>query len=87
MTFDTAALRADFPALQNHTYLNTAGLGLTPQPVTEEIQRVFGEWGAHGATTPSFRQETAPLVAAARERAARLFCADPEERAFTGRVA
>lgn len=81
------SVRADFPALQNHTYLNTAGIGLTPQPVTEEIQRLFGEWGAHGATTPSFRRATQPLAAEARERAAQLFGATPEELAFTGRVA
>ena len=80
-------LRTDFPALQNHIYLNTAGIGITPQPVTQEIQRLFGEWSAHGATTPVFRQETQPLVASARERAAKLFGADPEEIAFTGRVA
>lgn len=80
-------VRTDFPALQNHTYLNTAGIGITPQPVTEDIQRVFGEWSAHGATTPAFRQWTQPLVEGARKRAATLFGAEPEELAFTGRVA
>jgi len=84
---DLETIRADFPALENHTYLNTAGIGLTPQPVTETIQWAFGEWSAHGATTPAFRQETEPLVAAARERAAKLFGARTEELAFTGRVA
>ncbi len=84
---DITNTRADFPALENHTYLNTAGIGLTPQPVTAEIQRLFGAWGAQGATTPTFRQELQPLAATARERAAKLFGADADELAFTGRVA
>jgi len=84
---DWQALRADFPALGNHTYLNTAGIGLTPQPVTAEIQRFFGAWSAQGATTPTFREEVGRLEGEARQRAARLFRALPEELAFTGRVA
>ena len=84
---DRQRVRADFPALKNHTYLNTAGIGVTPWPVTAEIQRLFGEWSAHGATTPIFREEVLALEAAARERAAGLFGAAPEEIAFTGRVA
>jgi selenocysteine lyase/cysteine desulfurase len=80
-------VRADFPAANRHVYLNTAGIGITPAPVTAEIQRLFGDWGAQGATTPSFRQEVGALAAAARERAARLFHASPRELAFTGRVA
>ncbi|MBN1399998.1 MAG: aminotransferase class V-fold PLP-dependent enzyme [Anaerolineae bacterium] len=84
---DWEKLRADFPAANRHVYLNTAGIGITPAPVTAEIQRLFGEWSAQGATTPSFRQEAGALAAAARERAARLFHASPRELAFTGRVA
>jgi selenocysteine lyase/cysteine desulfurase len=84
---DIANKRADFPALGNHIYLNTAGIGLTPQPVTEEVQRLFGEWSAQGATTPTFREEIQRLVGAAHSRAARLFAADVDELAFTGRVA
>jgi selenocysteine lyase/cysteine desulfurase len=80
-------VRADFPALENHTYLNTAGIGLTPQPVTAEIQHLFGAWCAHGATTPTFRQEVSLLEATARDRAGRLFGASHDELAFTGRVA
>ncbi len=81
------SIRQDFPALSHYAYLNTAGIGLTPQPVTAEIQRLFGEWSARGATTPTFRDELRQLAAAARERAADVFAADPDELAFTGRVA
>lgn len=87
MEMDFGRVRQHFPALRNHTYLNTAGIGVTPQPVTEEIQRLFGQWSTHGATTPVFRKETEALVVATRERAARLFGAKVEELAFTGRVA
>ena len=84
---DWQRIRADFPALQNHVYLNTAGIGITPQPVTAEMQRLLGAWSAHGATTPTFREDVAPLESATRARAARLFGAKVEELAFTGRVA
>lgn len=84
---DWAGIRQDFSALRNHIYLNTAGIGITPRPVTAEMQRLFGEWSAQGATTPTFREEVARLQTAARQRAARLFGASPEELAFTGRVA
>ena len=84
---DWQRVRADFPALEKHIYLNTAGIGLPPRPVTAEIQRLFGAWGAQGATTPTFRQEVSHLEANARELAARLFGAAQDELAFTGRVA
>ncbi len=84
---DWQQVRQDFPALANHVYLNTAGIGLTPQPVTAEIQRLFAAWGAQGATTPTFRQEVSRLEADTRERAAHLFGATLDELAFTGRVA
>lgn len=83
---DSQAVRQDFPALNKYAYLNNAGIGLTPQPVTAEMQRLLGEWSAQGATTPTFREEVHRLGTAARERAARLFGAAPEELAFTGRV-
>ncbi len=84
---DWQRIREDFPALQNHIYLNTAGIGITPRPVTAEMQRLLGAWSAHGATTPTFREDVAPLESATRARAAQLFGAQVEEFAFTGRVA
>ena len=84
---DWQRVREDFGALQNHTYLNSAGIGITPRPVTAEIQRLFGEWGEHGATTPTFRDQVRAVSDATVEHAARLFNAKPEELAFTGRVA
>ncbi|MBC7235594.1 MAG: aminotransferase class V-fold PLP-dependent enzyme [Chloroflexi bacterium] len=84
---DWQVIRDDFPASTHHVYLNTAGIGITPLPVTVEMQRLLGAWSAHGATTPVFRDELGELERRARERAAELFRASPHELAFTGRVA
>ena len=39
MTVDWAAVRSDFPALANWTYLNTATFGQLPRRATEAVRK------------------------------------------------
>ena len=84
---DWERVRSDFLVTQNHIYLNTAGIGVTPQPVTAEMQRMLGLWSSLGPTSPPFREQAYPLAEAARAAAARLLGVSTTELAFTGRVA
>jgi cysteine desulfurase / selenocysteine lyase len=71
------APRADFPLLEELTYLNTASVGLVPLPVQREAHEFDREIASRGTTWFDERQETLVLERA-RAAAARLLTAQPE---------
>jgi selenocysteine lyase/cysteine desulfurase len=72
-------IRRDFPALERHTYLNSAAAGPIPRPVREAVGRFLQELEADGDLHWDAwleRQERA------RRRVASLLNAEPDEIAF-----
>ncbi|WP_419992380.1 cysteine desulfurase-like protein [Streptomyces boninensis] len=78
MTYDIAAIRAQFPALKDgHAYFDGPGGTQTPQPVIDAIADALANPLANrGTTTPGERHAEA-LVSQARRAIADLLAADP----------
>lgn len=71
------APRADFPVLEELTYLNSASIGLVPQPVQVAAREFDREIASRGTTWFDEQQETGVLERA-RLAGARLLNADPD---------
>lgn len=70
--------RADFPAVQELTYLNTASVAPSPRAVSQTVLEFYEDVAAHG--TANFDDEAETRVYdGLREAAARLFNAHPDE--------
>lgn len=52
-----SAVRAEIPALASTTYLNAAGIGPSPRPVTDTILRLYGQIAADGPDILAFHHE------------------------------
>ncbi len=86
MGINVEDVRQHFPALEEMLFFNTAGVGITPQPVTDELVQVLSQWTTRGAVNPEFSQEMAERAEGTRQRAARFFGVDADELVFTDRV-
>ena len=84
MSTDWNAIRAQFPATRHLSYLNTAGTGLIPESLLDDVQQQMGAY-AHGGSR-AFLQ-LLDRVEEVRGLAARMIGADPEEVAFVPSVA
>ena len=70
--------RADFPAVQELTYLNAASVAPSPRAVSQRVLEFHEDLAAHG--TANFNDEAeARVYDGLREAAARLFNAHPDE--------
>lgn len=74
-------IRAEFPILQDYTYLNTASQGPWPSRTVQAVQAAAS--AMQYVNTPRGMPEHAPAVEQARERLARLINARPEDIVFT----
>jgi hypothetical protein len=70
------AVRAQFPLLDNPTYLNVGGLGPTPQPVLDKVFSTMLQLQEHSETGYA-------LIEPARETLARYTGVKPHEICFT----
>jgi selenocysteine lyase/cysteine desulfurase len=71
------APRADFPVLEEVTYLNTASIGLVPLPVRREARTFDDEIASRGTTWFDEHEETGVLERA-RRAGARLLGVEPD---------
>src|SRR5579871_5012848 len=76
-----AVRRADFPALDEVTYLNTASVGLVPKSVFDRVPEFERSLALNGTTRFDEATELGVLEAT-RRAAARLFGADPDNVAI-----
>jgi selenocysteine lyase/cysteine desulfurase len=78
------AIRADFPGSTQQVYLNAAGVGLPPRSAVEAVQRAATLLG-HGPGEMGYKayyQAIGAPTGRAKEEAARLLHATPQEIAF-----
>ena len=76
---DVQKLRDEIPALANLTYLNTGWSGPPPRRVAQALKDRIDLELNEGPTTPPVQESGREVQAQARQAAARLFNADPEE--------
>ena len=76
---DVQKLRDEIPALANLTYLNTGWSGPPPRRVAQALKDRINLELNEGPTTPPVQESGREVQAQARQAAARLFNADPEE--------
>ena len=76
---DVQKLRDEIPALANLTYLNTGWSGPPPRRVAQALKDRIDLELNEGPTTPPVQERGREVQAQARQAAARLFNADPEE--------
>ncbi len=76
---DVQKLRDEIPALANLTYLNTGWSGPPPRRVAQALKDRINLELNEGPTTPPIQESGREVQAQARQAAARLFNADPEE--------
>ncbi|HEX6261217.1 MAG TPA: aminotransferase class V-fold PLP-dependent enzyme [Actinomycetota bacterium] len=79
---DLSEFRAQFPALTDHTWLNTATAPPAARPVAEELRRVQREWETGEFAWTDWESE----AYATRPLFARLIGADPDEVALASSV-
>lgn len=79
---DLAEFRAQFPALADHTWLNTATAPPAARPVAEELRRVQREWETGEFAWTDWESE----AYATRPLFAELIGADPDEVALASSV-
>lgn len=77
-----ANVRADIPATGRYIHMNTAGIGPTLQPVTDEIMRLYQLIGAHGYGIGAVKSEVEAGERLTRAALASLLHVDPEEVAL-----
>ena len=80
---DVQKLRDEIPALANLTYLNTGWSGPPPRRVAQALKDRINLELNEGPTTPPVQESGREVQAQARQAAARLFNADPEELMVT----
>jgi len=78
VTLDASALRAHFPALGDTVYMNTGWQGPSPKAVVEAVAQALAREAA-SPTGPETMQWRLSVLARAREEAAALIGARPEE--------
>ena len=76
---DVQMLRDEIPVLANLTYLNTGWSGPPPRRVAQALKDRINLELNEGPTTPPVQESGREVQAQARQAAARLFNADPEE--------
>ena len=76
---DVQKLRDEIPVLANLTYLNTGWSGPPPRRVAQALKDRINLELNEGPTTPPVQESGREVQAQARQAAARLFNADPEE--------
>ena len=76
---DVQMLRGEIPVLANLTYLNTGWSGPPPRRVAQALKDRIDLELNEGPTTPPVQERGREVQAQARQAAARLFNADPEE--------
>ena len=76
---DVQKLRDEIPVLANLTYLNTGWSGPPPRRVAQALKDRIDLELNEGPTTPTVQERGHEAQAQARQAAARLFNADPEE--------
>ncbi len=76
---DVQMLRDEIPVLANLTYLNTGWSGPPPHRVAQALKDRIDLELNEGPTTPPVQESGREVQAQARQAAARLFNADPEE--------
>ena len=76
---DVQKLRGEIPVLANLTYLNTGWSGPPPRRVAQALKDRIDLELNEGPTTPPVQERGREVQAQARQAAARLFNADPEE--------
>jgi selenocysteine lyase/cysteine desulfurase len=78
------AVRADFPGATQQVYLNAAGVGLPPRAAVEAVQRATALLGQGPAEMgyKAYYQAIGAPASKAKEEAARLLHATPQEIAF-----
>ncbi len=83
MTADFSRLRAQIPALSKLVYLNTGWSGPSPQPVVDAIKAQLDFENQGGPTAPPVLEVRRRLSQEARQAAATVLGASPEEIALT----
>lgn len=81
---DVNAIKADFPGTSQQVYLNTAGVGLPPRSALDAVQRVCGLLGQGPAQLgySDYYRALGESAVNAKNEAAGLLCASPQEIAF-----
>ena len=80
------AIRRSIPALSESIFLNTAGIGPTPQPVLDRLTKEFTEVTLHGPPSLMDPRRSSERVAETRARIGRFFGVAPEDICFTNGV-
>jgi L-cysteine/cystine lyase len=80
------AIRRSIPALSESIFLNTAGIGPTPQPVLDRLTREFADIARHGPPSLMDPRRSGERVAETRARIGRFFGVAPEDICFTNGV-
>ncbi len=81
-TVSPLAPRADFPALEDYAYLNSASISIMARPVREAMER-FTRRILHAGTVSLDEEAEVQALEIAREQAARLIGAHPDTVAIT----
>lgn len=77
------AIRRSIPALSESIFLNTAGIGPTPQPVLDRLTQEFTDIARHGPPTLVDPAKASERTARTRARIGRFFGVAPEDVCFT----
>jgi len=80
------AIRRSIPALSESIFLNTAGIGPTPQPVLDRLTKEFTEVALHGPPSLMDPGRSGERVAETRARIGQFFGVAPEDICFTNGV-
>lgn len=81
MTFDAAAIRRDFPYLDERLYLNTASTGIAPRGTGNAPARFFDDMYSRGYDG---RDDWRAVAGRVRQQVARLASVNPEDVGFAG---
>ena len=68
---DVQAIRAQIPGLAENVYLNTGGVGPSPQPVNDALLGTYARYQEHGPDHPDTKAWVTEQVALTRHRLAR----------------
>jgi selenocysteine lyase/cysteine desulfurase len=82
VTIDLAAIRAEFPALNNYVWFQNGGVSITPTPIAEEHARLMRELYERGPMHIVYPDEEYPRRRESMARLARFFGAEPEDIAL-----
>lgn len=82
MTIDVAAIRAEFPALNNYIWFQNGGVSITPTPIADEHFRLMRELYERGPMHIVYPDEEYPRRRKSMATLARFFGVDPEDIAL-----